>query len=116
MSAIPKIGRQPSAPEAELLLQIRDYGLPDPETEYRFHPVRKWRADIAFVESTVKLIVEIEGGIFVGGRHSRGVGFESDCEKQAEAMVLGYRYMRVTPRQIKDGRAVRWIAAILQRT
>ena len=40
--------------------------------EYRFHPTRKWRLDW-FHESGVG--VEIEGGIWTKGRHTRGKGF-----------------------------------------
>lgn len=38
--------------------------------EHRFHPVRKWRFDAAF--PVRKIAVEIDGGVFVQGRHMRG--------------------------------------------
>lgn len=88
-------------------------GLPAPELEVRFHPTRKWRADYLWREP--KLIVEVDGGVFVSGRHSRGAGVEKDCEKFAEAMVLGYRVLRVTTRHVRDGRAVGWIERLLTR-
>ena len=47
--------------------------------ENKFHDKRKWRAD--FCQPVYKIIVEIEGGIFVGGRHTRGAGFIKDMEK-----------------------------------
>lgn len=87
-------------------------GLPQPETEVRFHPTRKWRAD--YLWRSEKLIVEVDGGVFVQGRHSRGVGVEKDCEKFAEAMVLGYRVMRVTTRHVKNGQALAWIERVLK--
>ena len=87
-------------------------GLPRPTPEYRFHPVRKWRFDLAFVPD--RIAIEIDGGVFVQGRHSRGAGVESDCEKYAEAMLLGWRVLRVTPRMVKDGRAVTWIQQLLK--
>lgn len=40
--------------------QIVDAGLPEPVREFRFHPVRGWRADFAWPEH--KLLLEIEGG------------------------------------------------------
>jgi very-short-patch-repair endonuclease len=88
-------------------------GLHKPVGEYRFHPTRKWRFDWAFVAQ--KLAVEVEGGIWTGGRHSRGAGFEKDLEKYAEAMVLGWRVLRVTPKQIADGRALTLVDRILRR-
>jgi hypothetical protein len=34
---------------------------------------------------------------------------ETDCEKQNLLVSYGYRPMRVTGQQIKDGRALAWI-------
>lgn len=91
----------------------------DVHTEFHFHPTRRWRFDLVVCTSgtptsTPFLAVEIDGGGFVQGRHSRGTGIEKDCEKYAEAMILGWRILRVTPKQIKDGRAFDWIQKILQ--
>jgi very-short-patch-repair endonuclease len=73
-------------------------GLPVPETEYRFHPVRKWRFDYCFLEK--KLAIEIEGGIFTQGRHTRGYGYSADLEKYNAACLLGYRVLRYAPNRI----------------
>ena len=62
------------------------------EREYRFHPERKWRFD--FANPHMKVAVEIEGGAFSGGRHTRGAGFVADCEKYNQATVLGWRVLR----------------------
>ncbi|MDR1579147.1 MAG: endonuclease domain-containing protein [Synergistaceae bacterium] len=71
--------------------------------EYRFHPVRRWRFDAAFPEK--KIAVEIDGGAFIGGRHTRGAGFKADCEKLNNAALLGWRVFRFLPRQLKTGEA-----------
>lgn len=60
--------------------------------EYKFHATRKWRFDFADPEN--KVAVEIDGGVFAGGRHTRGVGFRADCEKINAAAVLGWRVLR----------------------
>lgn len=91
--------------------QIRIFHLPEPEREYRFKDGRRWRFDYAF--PVHRLAVEVEGGTWVDGRHSRGSGFEKDCEKYAEAVILGWRVIRVTTNMIKDGRAVRYIERAL---
>jgi very-short-patch-repair endonuclease len=78
--------------------------VPEPVREYRFHPKRKWRFDFAWPARLVA--VEVEGGTFSGGRHSRGKGFEADCEKYAEAAILGWRVLRVTTAMVNDGRAL----------
>ena len=78
----------------------RHHGLPYPDTEYRFHPTRKWRFDWLF-GGVVAL--EKEGAVWTGGRHTRGGGFIDDMEKYNEAQILGYIVIRATPKQIKDG-------------
>ena len=62
--------------------------------EYRFHPVRRWRFDHANPE--YKVAIEYEGGIWTGGRHTRGTGYKNDCDKYNAAQVLGWRVLRYT--------------------
>lgn len=64
------------------------------QQEYRFHPVRKWRLD--FADPVCKIGVEIEGGTWVMGRHSRGSGYAKDCEKYNELAASGWRVFRYT--------------------
>lgn len=73
-------------------------GLPKPIAEYRFHPLRRWRFDWAFVDQ--KIAIEVEGGIFIQGRHSRGVGMKKDMEKYNTAALMGWRVFRVTPKEM----------------
>ena len=77
--------------------------------QMRFHPTRQWRFDVA--RPDLKLAVEIEGVTFGAspGRHQRGAGMRADCEKYAEAMLLGWRVLRVVPDQVKSGQAIGWI-------
>lgn len=60
------------------------------ETEYRFHPSRRWRFDFAFPAERVA--VEVDGGQWLprGGRHAR----DSDREKLNAAACLGWRVFR----------------------
>jgi very-short-patch-repair endonuclease len=69
--------------------------------EHRFHPVRRWRFDAAYPSRGIA--VELDGGVYAGGRHVRGAGFEKDCEKINEAQVLGWDVYRFTVRQMQDG-------------
>jgi very-short-patch-repair endonuclease len=87
--------------------------LPVPEREFRFHPTRKWRFDFAWPKES--LAVEVDGGLFVAGRHSRGAGAEKDMEKFAEAMIGGWRVLRVSTNQVKTGAALKWVERILAR-
>jgi hypothetical protein len=84
---------------ASLFLSLlkRD-GLPLPAREYVFHDARKWRFDFAWPLARVAL--EVEGGAFSGGRHTRGAGFRADLKKYNEATRLGWRVLRVLPEQL----------------
>jgi hypothetical protein len=72
--------------------------LPLPVSEYRFHPTRKWRLDYAFPE--FKLAVEIEGGIWTQGRHTRGSGFAGDMEKYNALAEAGWLLLRYPPGKV----------------
>ena len=71
---------------------------PDLEREYRFHHERRWRSDFAHVGARV--LIEIEGGIWVNGRHNRAAGFNADLEKYLAAGLAGWRVFRFGPDQI----------------
>lgn len=72
--------------------------LPFPEAEYTFHPKRKWRFDWAWVKQRVAL--EIDGGVWVQGRHARGSGLVKEHEKMNAAAALGWRIFRCTPQNV----------------
>lgn len=73
---------------------------PELETEVRFHPVRKWRFDYAL--SPLKVAIEVEGAVWVGGRHTRGSGFIDDCIKYNTAASLGWTVFRLPEALISD--------------
>jgi very-short-patch-repair endonuclease len=74
--------------------------LPEPATEYRFHPRRKWRFDCAFPDQRVA--IELDGGTYMAGRHTRGAGFAADCEKLNTATVMGWRVLRFTGEMLNN--------------
>lgn len=65
---------------------------------------RRFAADFAWPDR--KLLLEVQGGSWAGGRHTRGDGYEKDCEKLCEATTRGWRSLWVTGAMIKDGRAL----------
>ncbi len=97
--------------ERALAFALRINNLDATEREYRFHPKRKWRVDFAWPEAMLAL--EVEGGSWNGGRHTRGKGFIADCEKYNEAALMGWRVLRVTGQHIADGTAVDWVRRAL---
>jgi len=84
-------------------------GLPAPEREYRFDSERRWRFDFAW--PSLKIAVEVEGGVWMRGRHVRPVGYLADLEKYNRAVVLGWRVLRYVPHQL--GQLERDLRALL---
>jgi hypothetical protein len=114
--------------EETLALHIRAHGLPAPVREFRFaaHAVgwlgedkprgatlgnllvrsglADWRFDFAWPEQ--RLAVEVEGGMWSGGRHNRAAGFAEDCRKYNAATRLGWRVLRYTTEMVTRGQAI----------
>jgi len=57
--------------------------------------VRRWRFDYAFPE--VKVAIELEGGVWSNGAHTRGKHYISDMEKYNSAVELGWVVLRYLP-------------------
>lgn len=94
--------------------QIRALSLPEPEREYRFMPPRRFKFDFAW--PAVMVALEVEGGVYSGGRHTTGSGFTQDCEKYTEAALRGWKVIRVTSHHINNGRMAGWLERALQGT
>jgi very-short-patch-repair endonuclease len=74
--------------------------------EYKFHPTRRWRVDFWH---TSGVAIEIEGGIWTGGRHTRGKGFINDLEKYNALAERGVLLFRIPGHQIN----LQWLAPII---
>lgn len=97
-----------------LALKLQAHGIAGFKREVRFHPTRKWRFD--FSNAQAMLAVEIEGITAEGGRHQRRQGFIGDIHKYAEALILGWRVLRVTPGLIQNDVAIDYIKRALGTT
>jgi len=76
------------------------------EAEYRFHGQRKWRFDyVVRLTNGEPLAIEIDGGIYSQGRHTRGTGYQKDLDKLNQATVMGYRVLRFSTTDVLRGRA-----------
>ena len=102
-----RLGRVGSVGEHFLEVLLMANRISGWEREYKFHPTRKWRFDFAW--PLEKFAVEIEGGVWSGGRHTRGKGFIEDCIKYNEAVMLGWRVIRVTTEMVENGEAMAYI-------
>ena len=100
--------------EDQLARQLDDACLPSAVRELRFDEERAWRFDFAWPVPMVAL--EVEGATWAGGRHTRGRGFEADCEKYNAATLAGWSVYRVTGAMVRDGRAVALAVEALEST
>ena len=104
-------GAKPSSRlEARFEMLWRAQGGPELQKEFRFDPIRKWRADFAHMES--RTLIEIEGGIYVNGRHNRGAGFAADLEKYLEASLAGWRVVRLGPNELTTAHIERLVSLV----
>ena len=114
--------------EEELLLHVRLHHIPVPVREYKFNRevvgnekgvrarlreagLKDSRFDFAWLDQ--RFAVEVEGGSWSGGRHTRGKGFEDDCIKYGQAMINGWMVYRCTGGMIKSGLAIKTIKTLL---
>lgn len=104
--------REPSVGEILLATHLRACKIVF-EQEYKFHPKRKWRAD--FLITGTKILVEVEGGIWMagGGRHTRGKGYIGDMEKYNSAAMMGFTVLRFSTEQVKSGLALKKIEQLV---
>ena len=77
------------------------HGIPLPAYEVAFWPGRKWRFDVAWVKDKVAL--EVQGGLFTRGRHTRGAALLKEHEKLNHAALAGFRVLFCTPEDVKKG-------------
>jgi very-short-patch-repair endonuclease len=86
--------------------------VPEPVREHRFDERRRWRLDFAWPE--FKVALEVEGGAWTRGRHTRGAGFLADIEKYNAATAQGWRILRTTPSDLISADTIRTIQATIR--
>jgi hypothetical protein len=102
----PKAKAQAQDLAKEVMLHLIE--LPGYEKEFVFHPKRKWRFDYAWPE--LKVALEVHGGVFANGRHTRGKGFTEDKVKMNSAQLLGWLVIEATTAQVKNGQMLEWVS------
>jgi very-short-patch-repair endonuclease len=70
------------------------------QAEHKFCAARKWRFDFAWPAQ--KVAVEVEGGVWSKGRHTRGSGYIGDCAKYNTAALDGWRVIRLAGDMVND--------------
>lgn len=103
--------------EAPLLLEkhLEELGLKFVK-EFAFALPRKWRFDYVLAFETPRgmsvahgIAIEIEGGIWVQGRHTRGCGYLRDLEKYREAAAADWKVYRFSTGEVLNGTAREFI-------
>ena len=63
--------------------------------EHKFaYPPRKWEMD--FADPVRKICIEVQGGVFINGRHNRGADLKREYEKLNTAAKMGWRVFFAT--------------------
>ena len=89
--------------------------LPLPIREHRFDPVRRWRLDLALPDHRIG--IEMHGGTWSRGRHVRGAGIKSDCEKARALVLAGWRLLTYTDDDLRElgvGRIIEDVRALIE--
>lgn len=125
-----------------LLAMFEEAGVPGPVFEYRFDAKRRWRFDIAWpsaggasdegrvtgdelgkdsgnskrlITPHLSLALEVQGGIWTGGRHTRGAALLGEWEKLNAAACAGWRVLFVQPRDLMKRSTVELVKRALGR-
>jgi hypothetical protein len=114
-------GGKGSGLEGKLVAALAAAGLPAPVPQFRPFPPggRRWKFDLAW--PAARLLVEVDGGTYSQGAHTRGARIDQDAEKRATAVAAGWRVMVITkylitgggPAQLTPGLAATLIAEAL---
>lgn len=78
---------------------------------HEYEKPRDWRCD--FVWPSLRLIVEVEGGVWTQGRHTRGSGFTKDTIKYNALVNAGWNLQRFTGEQVRSGEALNRICQVI---
>lgn len=119
--------KRPKLPQQILMEKYLDELVPPHDgqvqwgSERRFCE-RRWRFDYVVtwaLSGGPKLAIEIEGGTWVYGRHSRGKGYQADLDKYNEAAIRGWTILRFSTQDVLTGKAKdvinRWLDACASR-
>lgn len=92
------------------------------ELEFAKFLGRKWRFDLAVCRCPIgeshamdnpHVALEIDGGLFVGGRHTRGQYIVRTHEKENTAALLGWVVLKCQPVDVESLRALNLVRAAL---
>lgn len=68
--------------------------------QFRFCPDRRWRFDFADIDN--KIAIEVNGGVWIKGKHTHGNQYEKDLEKINTAQIMGWKVLQYTPETLQN--------------
>ena len=109
--------KQDRSREKEFPLHCEARGLPPSELQFKLPrpdaPGHFWVFDCVFPRH--KVIIEIDGGIWIRGAHGHPLDILRNMSKQNDAQLAGYAILRFTPQQVKTGEAANTTEKLLRK-
>lgn len=100
--------------EETFLGQLRQLRLPEPVRQHRATEGRKWAWDFAYPDLSPPLLIDLHGGVWTQGRHSRAAGMRNDFEKHNRAVMDGFQVLLFTSPMVTDGSAAFLVERLLK--
>ena len=94
-------------PSAKFEILWKSLGGGELKKEYKFADNRRFRFDYYHIEGVA---IELEGGVWSRGRHTRPTGFLNDMEKYNLAASMGILVFRVPSHDI----STKWLSPIIK--
>jgi hypothetical protein len=94
-------------PSAKFELLWRSLGGGELKKEHKFAVGRRFRFDYYHIDGVA---IELEGGVWVRGRHTRPSGFLNDMEKYNLASSMGILVFRIPSHDI----SANWLSPIIK--
>lgn len=94
------------------LSKIEEAGLPEPIREYTFGK-GKWYLDFFWLTPTSRVILSIDYGKNKDGKFIDSIKYSQDMESLNEAVLRGYKVIRVTKTHMINGQMVEWLKRAL---
>ena len=98
--------------ELAMYLDAMDW-CPPYERQYKYVPSRpRFKADFAF--PSLRLLVEVQGGVYTRQAHGSITGIVKDIERGNLATLNGWRLIRVLPKMVSNGEALDLIEKVVR--
>jgi hypothetical protein len=95
------------SPSAKFEILWKSLGGGELKREHKFAEGRRFRFDYYHIEAVA---IELEGGVWVRGRHTRPSGFLNDMEKYNLAASMGILVFRIPSHDI----SAKWLSPIVE--